>query len=132
MTTPTGAPDHRKRSRAAVQETLRRLDAMREARGQAPTEDSVLLPRDRPNTALATTADLDEQSREQTVMRAALAVLIERSGGQIEYTEADYVAVMRSRGPHRLEGVVDRSRPGGPVICMRLAPRPQPEGRSGA
>jgi hypothetical protein len=62
---------------------------------------------------------------EQTLMRAALAVLIERAGGQVEWTEADFLEVVTRRGPHHLEGVVDSSRPGAPLIRMRLVPTPR-------
>ena len=53
-------------------------------------------------------------------MRSALAVLIERAGGEIEFTLADYRAVLAIHGSHRLVGVVDPSGPGAPEIRMRI------------
>lgn len=61
-----------------------------------------------------------DESREQTLLRSALAVLIERAGGEIEYTEAEFRAILASHGPHRLVGVVDSTGPGAPVIRMRI------------
>jgi hypothetical protein len=143
--TPAQASVQRSRPSRALQEMLRRLDALRDARGRPATGDEPTVDeaeRARIRSALfavdvlATTAtagtEVDELSTEQTVMRAALAVLIERAGGQIEWTEADYLAVMKDRGPHRLEGVVDPSGPGAPVIRMRLVPRPAAGSPSGA
>jgi hypothetical protein len=63
---------------------------------------------------------LSDASKEQTLLRSALAVLIERAGGEIEFTEADYRAILASHGPHRLVGVVDSAEPGTPVVRMRI------------
>ena len=64
--------------------------------------------------------DTDDESRDQALLRSALAVLIERAGGEIEFTLADYRAVLAIHGSHRLVGVVDPSGPGAPVIRMRI------------
>ncbi len=55
-------------------------------------------------------------------MRSALAVLIDRHGGSIEYTEADFQAVHDRHGAYRIVGDIDSSGPGDPRILLRIAP----------
>lgn len=137
--TPVTAPLRRNGPIAALQVTLRRLDAFREARALATAEGEATLDaaeraRSSPvvyalDGSAATGAAGPDPERlflEQTLLRAALAVAIERAGGQFEYTEADFLAVMKRCGPHGLEGIVDPSGPGGPVIRLRVAPRTKP------
>jgi hypothetical protein len=55
-------------------------------------------------------------------MRAALAVALERAGGEIEYTQSEFAAVRARLGEYMMTGEVDRSAPGEPVIRIRLVP----------
>jgi hypothetical protein len=62
------------------------------------------------------------QEKESTLIRSALAVLLERAGGSIAYTEAEYAGVRARRGEYAISGWVDRSGPGEPVIRVELIP----------
>lgn len=62
---------------------------------------------------------MDKQS---ALVSSALAVLIERAGGEITYTQSEFAAVRATRGEYVIEGVVDRSTPGEPVIRVKLIP----------
>lgn len=62
------------------------------------------------------------QEKESTLIRSALAVLLERAGGTMEYTQSEYAAVRASRGEYVITGEVDRSGEGEPVIRVRLVP----------
>lgn len=53
---------------------------------------------------------------------SALAVLLERMGGEMTYTQSEYAAIRAARGEYRIEGEVDRSAPGEPVIRVRIVP----------
>jgi hypothetical protein len=89
----------------------------------APADDDRgqhLPPRDDRDRDEIPVPDTDDASRDQALMRSALAVLIERAGGEIEFTLADYRAILAIHGSHRLVGVVDPSGPGAPVIRMRI------------
>jgi hypothetical protein len=44
-----------------------------------------------------------------TLVSSALAVLIERMGGEITYTQSEFAAIRASRGEYRIEGEADRS-----------------------
>lgn len=58
--------------------------------------------------------------KEATLVRSALAVLLERMGGTMEYTQSEYQAVRAARGEYVITGEVDRSGEGEPVIRVRL------------
>jgi hypothetical protein len=60
------------------------------------------------------------QEKESVLIRSALAVLLERMGGQMEYTQSEYSAVRAARGEYLITGEVDRSGDGEPVIRVRL------------
>jgi hypothetical protein len=59
---------------------------------------------------------------EQAIVRSALAVLIERSGGSFEYTEAEFQAVHDRHGAYRIVADIDSSGPGQPRVQVRIAP----------
>lgn len=56
------------------------------------------------------------------MMRAALAVALERAGGEIEYTQSEFAAVRARLGEYVITGEVDRTGPGEPIIRIRLVP----------
>lgn len=58
---------------------------------------------------------------------AALAMALDRLGGSITYTQAEYLAVRARRGRYRLKGTVDKS-VDPPTITVELAPSPAKEG----
>jgi hypothetical protein len=55
---------------------------------------------------------------------AALAVAVERAGGELTYTQSEYVAIMARRGSYRIQAEADRGGPGEPTISVRLIPTP--------
>lgn len=57
---------------------------------------------------------------DSSMMRAALAVALERAGGEIEYTQTEFAAVRARLGEYVITGEVDRAAPGEPVIRIRL------------
>ena len=62
------------------------------------------------------------QKKESTLIRSALAVLLERHGGEMTYTQAEYAAIRAARGEYAISGQVERSEAGEPVIRVRLVP----------
>lgn len=60
------------------------------------------------------------ENKESVLIRSALAVLLERMGGSMEYTQSEFAAVKAARGEYVISGEVDRSRAGEPVIRVRL------------
>ena len=74
-----------------------------------------------------------EDATEQAVLRSALAVLIQRAGGSIEYTEREFQAVHQRNGAYRIVGDIVNSGPSEPRIQLRITPtatepRTLPEG----
>jgi hypothetical protein len=61
---------------------------------------------------------MDKQS---ALTSSALAVLLERMGGEMTYTQSEYAAIRSSRGEYVIVGEVDRSGSGEPVIRVTLA-----------
>jgi hypothetical protein len=59
---------------------------------------------------------------ERAFLTSALAVLLQRSGGSIEYTEREFQAVHDRNGAYRLVGDIDHSGPGEPSIKLRIVP----------
>jgi hypothetical protein len=55
---------------------------------------------------------------------AALAVALERAGGELTYTQSEYAAIKARRGAYRIQGEADKSGPGEPRITVRLIPAP--------
>jgi hypothetical protein len=62
------------------------------------------------------------QEKESTLIRSALAVLLERMGGEMTYTQTEYAAIRAAHGEYLISGEVDRSGPGEPVIRVKLVP----------
>ena len=60
---------------------------------------------------------------ELAIVRSALAVLIQRAGGSIEYTESEFQGVRDWHGAYRIVGDIDRSGDGEPRIQLRITPR---------
>jgi hypothetical protein len=61
--------------------------------------------------------------KDSALITSALAVLIERHGGEITYTQTEFGAVRARRGDYVLTAEVDRSGPGEPVIHVKLIPQ---------
>jgi hypothetical protein len=59
---------------------------------------------------------------DSSLMRAALAVALERAGGEIEYTQTEFTAVRARLGEYVITGAIDRAAPGEPIIRIRLVP----------
>jgi hypothetical protein len=60
--------------------------------------------------------------KQATLTSSALAVLLERAGGEMTYTQSEFAAVRARRGEYVIQGEVDRSGPGEPVIRVTLIP----------
>jgi hypothetical protein len=60
--------------------------------------------------------------KETAMIRSALAVLLERAGGEMTYTQSEFAAVRAARGEYSIAAEVDRSAPGEPVIRVTLIP----------
>jgi hypothetical protein len=58
---------------------------------------------------------------------AALAVAVERAGGELTYTQSEYVAIKARHGSYRIQAEADKSGPGVPRIIVRLVPAPGKE-----
>ena len=54
------------------------------------------------------------------LINSALAVLLERMGGVMTYTQTEYAGVRAARGEYVITAVVDKSGPGEPVIRVAL------------
>lgn len=63
-----------------------------------------------------------QMEKDSALIRSALAVLLERMGGEMTYTQSEFAAVRAARGEYQIEGEVDRSGPGEPVIRVKLIP----------
>lgn len=57
---------------------------------------------------------------EEAIVHSALAVLIQRAGGAIEYTESEFQGVHDRHGAYRIVGDIDSSGPGQPRIKLRI------------
>lgn len=64
------------------------------------------------------------EEKMNALISSALAVVLERAGGELTYTQSEFAAVRAHHGEYRIEGEVDRSGPGEPVIRIRLIPVP--------
>jgi hypothetical protein len=63
-------------------------------------------------------------TQESALIRSALAVLLERAGGTMEYTQTEYSAVRAAHGPYVITAKVDKSGPGEPVVCVAIEAAP--------
>jgi hypothetical protein len=66
----------------------------------------------------------NEAKKESALIRSALAVLLERGGGSMTYTQTEYSAVAAKLGHYSIVGEVDRSLPGEPRIVVKLVQTP--------
>lgn len=72
---------------------------------------------------------IDATPKQQSVVvPAALAVLLERAGGVLEFTQSEFAAIMARRGRYVITSIVDRSGPGEPVIRMEIEAAPAKPG----
>lgn len=55
------------------------------------------------------------------LLEGALAVLLDRSAGEVRYTQGELLAVEARRGSYRVQAEIDRSTDP-PVIAVRLVP----------
>ena len=62
------------------------------------------------------------QERENALFRSALAVMLERQGGAMTYTQTEFAAVKGKRGPYVMRGLVDQSGDGEPTVRVELVP----------
>jgi hypothetical protein len=60
--------------------------------------------------------------KQSVLLSSALAVLLERAGGEMSYTQTEITAVRVRRGEYVITGEVDRSGPGEPLIRIKLEP----------
>jgi hypothetical protein len=62
------------------------------------------------------------QEKESALIRSALAVLLERQGGEMTYTQSEFAAIVATRGRYVIEAEVDKTGPGEPLIRVKLIP----------
>lgn len=62
--------------------------------------------------------------QESALIRSALAVLLERTGGTMEYTQTEYAAIKAVHGPYVITAKVDKSGPGEPVVRVAIEAAP--------
>ena len=67
--------------------------------------------------------------KQAALTSSALAVLLEREGGSVEYTQSEFAAVRARHGDYSIVGEVDRSGPGEPIIRLTLQPKPAAPGK---
>jgi hypothetical protein len=54
---------------------------------------------------------------------SALAVLLDKAGGEMTYTQTEYAAIRARRSDYLVEADVDKSAPGEPVIRVKIIPK---------
>lgn len=54
----------------------------------------------------------------------ALAVLLDKLGGEVTFTQSEYLAIKARRGQYRIQGQADKSGPGEPRITVKIIPAP--------
>jgi hypothetical protein len=57
------------------------------------------------------------------LISSALAVVLQRAGGELTYTDSEFQAVRAKNGDYVITAHVDRSAPGEPVIRVKLEPK---------
>jgi hypothetical protein len=60
--------------------------------------------------------------KQTALINSALAVLLERMGGEMTYTQSEFSAVQARRGEYAIQGEIDRSGSSEPVIRVTLIP----------
>lgn len=58
------------------------------------------------------------------MLQAALELLLDRVGGELVFTEAEYAAIRGRRGSYRTRARADKSDPAKPRIVVSLEPAP--------
>lgn len=58
----------------------------------------------------------------EALIAAALAVVLEREGGELAFTQSEYAAVRAKNGDYVITTEIDKSSPGEPVIRVRIEP----------
>jgi len=61
------------------------------------------------------------------LLDAALAVLLDQTGGTVAYTQAEDFSIKARRGPFQIAGEVDKSDPTVPVGRVSLRPSTRPD-----
>ncbi len=62
------------------------------------------------------------QERENALFRSGLAVMIERAGGVLEYTQTEFATVKARHGEYVLRGEIETSGHDEPIIRISIAP----------
>jgi hypothetical protein len=57
------------------------------------------------------------------LISSALAVVLEREGGELTYTQSEFAAVRARNGDYLITAEVDRSAPGEPLIRVKIEPK---------
>jgi hypothetical protein len=60
--------------------------------------------------------------KESALLRSALAVAVDRGGGEFAYTQSEFAAVKARHGEYLITGEVDRSGDGERVIRVKIIP----------
>lgn len=63
----------------------------------------------------------------KVLLDAALAVLLDQTGGTVAYTQAEYFSIKARRGPFQIVGEVDKTDPTMPVVRVSLRPSTRPD-----
>jgi hypothetical protein len=58
----------------------------------------------------------------EALVTAALAVVLDRQGGEVTYTQSEWAAVQAKHGDYVITAEVDKSGPGEPVIRVKIEP----------
>ena len=59
----------------------------------------------------------------EALMAAALAVVLEREGGELTFTQSEFAAVRAKNGDYVITTEIDKSGPGEPTIRVKLEPK---------
>lgn len=59
----------------------------------------------------------------QAVLDGALALLLDRAGGEVRFTQEEHLAIQARRGSYLVQGEIDRSKDP-PEIVVRIVPAP--------
>jgi hypothetical protein len=58
----------------------------------------------------------------EALIASALAVVLEREGGELTYTQSEFAAVRAKNGDYVITAEVDKSAPDEPIIRVKLEP----------
>jgi hypothetical protein len=54
---------------------------------------------------------------------SAFAILLDKAGGAMNYTQSEFAAIVARRGEYQIEADVDKSGPGEPVVRVKIVPK---------